>query len=59
MSDRHASKGQSEGPINQHKALAEGQKVTGMKKGGAVEMKTMKKMAKGGCMKKGGMAKKK
>ena len=39
--------------VNQHKRLAAGEKVTGMKKGGAV-----KKMAKGGCMKKGGMAKK-
>ncbi len=58
MSDRHASKGQGKGPMNQHKAMAEGEKVTGMKKGGAVEMNPMAKMAKGGCMKKGGKVKK-
>ncbi len=45
--------------VNQHKRLAMGEKVTGMKKGGAVEMKAITKMAKGGCMKKGGKAKKK
>ncbi len=43
--------------VNQHKRLAMGEAVTGMKKGGAVEMKQMQKMAKGGCMKKGGKAK--
>lgn len=53
MSEKHASKGQTAGPIPQHKAMAEGQKITGMKKGGAV------KMSKASCMKKGGMAKKK
>lgn len=47
--------------VNQHKRLAMGEKVTGMKKGGKVE-KEMKpeKMAMGGiACKKGGMAKKK
>lgn len=55
MSDRHDSKGQGKGPINRHKAMAEGEKITVMKKGGKV-----KKMAEGGkaCMKKGGKAKK-
>ncbi len=72
MSDRHSSKGQTAGPVNQHKRLAEGQKVTGMKKGGKVhsdeaeDKKMVKsmvkssamKMACGGMMKKGGSAKK-
>jgi len=43
--------------VNQHKRLAMGEKVTGMKKGGSV-MKPMAKMVKGSCMKKGGMSKK-
>ncbi len=38
--------------VNQHKRLAMGEKVTGMKKGGAVEMKKMEKMNKGGMAKK-------
>lgn len=65
MSDRHDSKGQGKGPVNQHKRMAEGEKVTGMKKGGKVAkemkpMEKMEKMARGGmCMKDGGMAKKK
>lgn len=41
------SMGQGKGPIGQHKALAEGKKVTGeklvMKKGGEVKKKEMKK----------------
>lgn len=45
MGDKHDSKGQTSGPVNQHKRLAEGQKVTGMKSGGM-------------CKKEGGMAKK-
>lgn len=53
MSNEHKSKGQTAGPLNQHKKMAEGEKITGMKSGGKV-----KKMAKGGCMKKGGMSKK-
>lgn len=74
MSDRHDSKGQGKGPVNQHKRMAEGEKVTGMKKGGKVhddaaedkkmlkkmiKPESMKKLACGGMMKKGGMAKKK
>lgn len=47
------TKGNPEGQINRHKALAMGQSIKTMKTGGAV------KKAKGGCMKKGGMSKKK
>lgn len=48
------AKSKSEGPINQHKKMAMGEKVTGMKHGGKVEHK-----AKGGmCHKKGGEVKK-
>lgn len=54
MADEHKSKGQGKGPVNQHKRMAEGEKITGMKKGGTVEKKAC-----GGMMKKGGMAKKK
>lgn len=53
MRDRHSSKGQTAGPIGQHKRMAEGEKITGMKKGGIT------KKACGGIMKKGGMPKKK
>ncbi len=42
MAKDHKSVGEGKGPINQHKRLAMGEKVTGMKKGGSV------------CMKKGG-----
>jgi hypothetical protein len=60
-------------PMNQHKRMAEGEKITGMKKGGKVkegskkeeakeskkfEKKEDKKMACGGMMKKGGKVKK-
>lgn len=48
-----ATKGNPEGEINRHKAMAMGEKVKVMKKGGPV------KKATGGCMKKGGMPKKK
>jgi hypothetical protein len=47
------TKGNPEGIINRHKAMAMGEKVKTMKHGGAV------KKAKGGCMKKGGTSKKK
>jgi hypothetical protein len=50
---KHTSEGQTKGPVNQHKRMAEGEKITGMKTGGIA------KKAKGGCMNKGGMAKKK
>lgn len=43
---KRESKEQTKGPVNQHKRLAEGEKITGMKKGGSA------------CMKKGGKAKK-
>jgi hypothetical protein len=43
----------NKGGVNQHKRMAMGESVTGMKKGGKVE-----KMAEGGCMKKGGKVKK-
>lgn len=42
-----AKKETSGGPINQHKEMAMGKKVTGMKSGGKVD-----------CMKKGGKVKK-
>lgn len=50
--------------VNQHKRLAMGEKVIGMKKGGKVhsdeteDKKMIKKMACGGMMKKGGKVKK-
>jgi len=44
MAKSHDSMGQGAGPINQHKAMAEGKKVTGMKKGGEVKMAEMAKM---------------
>lgn len=47
MAKEGVSKGQTKGPINQHKAMAEGQKVTGMKKGGVA-------CKKGGAVKKKG-----
>lgn len=47
------SKGQGDGPVNQHKRMAEGEKITGMKKGGKVDC-----MKKGGHVKSGGHAKK-
>ena len=52
MASKHESKGQTKGPVNQHKRMAEGEKITGMKSGGKVVKK-----AEGGCMKKGGKAK--
>ena len=73
--DKHTSKGQTKGPMNRHKEMAEGQKIKAFKKGGEVhkdekeDKKLIKKMvkkedlkmAKGGsaCMKKGGESKKK
>jgi len=67
MTDNRGSKGQTGGPVNQHKRMAEGEKITGMKKGGAVhkdeaeDKKLIKKMVKKEDlkMKKGGVAKKK
>lgn len=58
MGDNHTSKGQTKGPINQHKAMAEGQKVTGMKDGGSVhkdeaqDKKLIKKTVKASALKK-------
>lgn len=46
------TKGNPEGPMNRHKAMASGQSIKAMKHGGAV------KKAAGGCMKKGGHLKK-
>lgn len=73
MSDKHSSKGMTKGPVNRHKEMAMGEKIKVMKKGGAVhkdeaeDKKLIKKMVKskdlkmacGGMMKKGGVAKKK
>lgn len=43
MAKAGKSIGQSEGPINQHKAMAEGRKITGMKKGGIASKRGAKK----------------
>lgn len=37
------TKGQTKGPVNQHKRMAEGEKITGMKKGGVVKKPAKKK----------------
>jgi hypothetical protein len=62
--DRHSSKGQTQGAVNQHKRMAEGEKVTGMKRGGKVhsdekaDKKLIKETVKPSAlkMKQGGMA---
>lgn len=45
---KEESKGRGKGPMNQHKRMAEGEKITGMKKGGKAEMKKGEKTKKKG-----------